>query len=390
MGIKTTAPYIARLLAVMSLSLSPVAQSWGSSNAPPPALLESINQNLTSFNIPGASITVIDDGKITWASGFGYADLSVRRAVTKDTLFQAASITKTLTSLAALKTLDKNQISLDAVVNDHLTRWQIPSNSFTEESPISFRMLLNHTGGISNPYPDGCCGPDYPLPSLIQVFRGEAPATNPPLVATYLPGSEYRYCNGCYAIIQGGLEDISGKDFGVLLNESVLRPAKMDSSKFDNEFFRADQSSIALPYDPDHVVFQNAPMRNPILSTGTLWTTASDLARFNLHLTEALSGSNDLIEQTLARELVLPSSTETRTLGFFIGNKDAQTQADGGYIWHTGSNIGYLTISIISKDGQHGAVILINVSPEWAARESPQFAFITETLAVINRYYDWP
>ena len=374
----------------MSLSLSPVAQSWGSSNAPPPALLESINQNLTSFNIPGASITVIDDGKITWASGFGYADLSVRRAVTKDTLFQAASITKTLTSLAAVKTLDKNQVSLDAVVNDHLTRWQIPSNSFTKESPISFRMLLNHTGGISNPYPDGCCGPDYPLPSLIQVFRGEAPATNPPLVATYLPGSEYRYCNGCYAIIQGGLEDISGKDFGVLLNESVLRPAKMDSSKFDNEFFRADQSSIALPYDPDHVVFQNAPMRNPILSTGTLWTTASDLARFNLHLTEALSGSNDLIEQTLARELVLPSSTETRTLGFFIGNKDAQTQADGDYIWHTGSNIGYLTISIISKDGQHGAVILINVSPEWDAREYPQFAFITETLAVINRYYDWP
>ena len=387
---KITVSYFARVLAIMSLLLSPVAQIWGSSNTPPTHLVESIKQNLASLQIPGASIAVIDEGKITWASGFGYADFSEGRAVTKDTLFQAASITKTLTSLAALKTLDKNQISLDAVVNDHLTRWQIPSNSFTEESPISFRMLLNHTGGISNPYPDGCCGPDYPLPSLIQVFRGEPPATNPPLVATYLPGSEYRYCNGCYAIIQGGLEDISGKDFGTLLNESVLRPAKMDSSKFDNEFFLSDRSSIALPYDPAHVVYQNAPMRNPILSTGTLWTTASDLARFNLHLTEALSGSNDLIEEALARGLVLPSSTETRALGFYIGNKDAQTQADGGYIWHTGSNIGYLTISIISKDGQHGAVILINVSPEWDAREYPQFAFITETLAVINRYYDWP
>ena len=382
--------YIARVLAVISLSLSPSAQIWGSGNTPPVALLEGINQNLASFDIPGASITVIDDGKIAWASGFGYADLSARRAVTQDTLFQAASITKTLTSLAALKTLDKNQISLDAVVNDHLTRWQIPSNSFTEESPISFRMLLNHTGGISNPYPDGCCGPDYPLPSLIQVFRGEPPATNPPLVATYPPGSEYRYCNGCYAIIQGALEDISGKGFEALLNESVLRPAKMDSSKFDNEFFLSDRSSIALPYDPDHVVYQNAPMRNPILSTGTLWTTASDLARFNLDLTKALDGGNDLIKEALARELVLPSSTETRTLGFYIGNKNAQTQADGGYIWHTGSNIGYLTISIISKDGQHGAVILINVSPEWDAREYPQFAFITETLAIINKYYDWP
>jgi CubicO group peptidase (beta-lactamase class C family) len=186
------------------------------------------------------------------------------------------------------------------------------------------------------------------------------------------------------------LEDISGKGFEALLNESVLKPAKMDASKFDNEFFLSDRSSIALPYDPDHVVYQNAPMRNPILSTGTLWTTASDLARFNLHLTDALDGGNDLIEEALARELMLPSSTETRTLGFYIGTQHAQTQADGGYLFHTGSNIGYLTISIISKDGQHGAAILINVSPEWDAREYPQFAFITETLAIINKYYDWP
>ena len=387
---KITVSYFARALATISLSLIPITQIWGSSNAPPALLVESIKQNLASLQIPGASIAVIDKGKITWASGFGYADLSEGRMVTKDTLFQAASITKTLTSLAALKTLDQKQISLDAAINDYLTRWQVPSNSFTEESPISFRMLLNHTGGISNPYPDGCCGPDYPLPSLIQVFRGEPPATNPPLVVTYPPGSKYRYCNGCYAIIQGALEDISGKDFEALLNESVLRPAKMESSKFDNEFFLADQSSIALPYGSDHVVYPNAPMRNPILSTGLLWTTASDLARFNLHLTEALSGGNDLIEEALARELVVPSSTETRTLGFYIGNKNAQTLEDGSYLFHTGSNIGYLTISIISKDGQHGVVILINVSPEWDAREYPQFAFITETLAVINEYYDWP
>ena len=131
-------------------------------------------------------------------------------------------------------------------------------------------------------------------------------------------------------------------------------------------------------------------MRNPILSTGLLWATASDLARFNLYVTEALNGDNDLISQVLARQLVLPSSTETRTLGFYIGNKDAGTQANGSYIWHTGSNIGYLTISIISMDGQHGAVILINVSPEWDAREYPQFSFITETLSEINEFYGWP
>jgi len=379
-----------RLWVIIALTLSPIPQSWALDGAPPVPLAEKIQQNLAAFHIPGASIAVIQRGEIAWASGFGYADLSEQRAVTKDTLFQAASITKTLTSLVTIKTLDQEQISLDAGVNDYLTRWQIPSNTLTSTSPVSFRMLLNHTGGISNPYPDGCCAPDYPLPSLIQVFRGEIPATNPPLVATSLPGSEYQYCNGCYAILQGALEDISGRDFNALLIQAVLNPAQMQSSRFDNEFFLVDDSSIALPYAPDHVVYENAPMRNPILSTGLLWATASDLARFNLYVTEALNGDNDLISQVLARQLVLPSSTETRTLGFYIGNKDAETQANGRYIWHTGSNIGYLTISIISMDGQHGAVILINVSPEWDAREYPQFSFITETLSEINEFYGWP
>jgi len=385
-----SAAFSVRLWVLLALTLSPISQVWALDGAPPVPLAEKIQQNLASFQIPGASIAVIQKGEVAWASGFGYADLSKQRAVTKDTLFQAESITKTLTSFATIKTLDQERISLDAAVNNYLTRWKIPSNTLTNAAPVSFRMLLNHTGGISNPYPDGCCAPDYPLPSLIQVFRGEAPATNPPLVAATLPGAEYQYCNGCYAILQGALEDISGRDFNALLIQAVLNPAQMKSSRFDNEFFLIDDSSIALPYAPNHVVYENAPMRNPILSTGLLWATASDLAQFNLYVIEALNGDTDLISQALARQLVLPSSTETRTLGFYIGNKNAETQADGEYIFHTGSNIGYLTISIISMDGQHGAVILINVSPEWDAREYPQFSFITETLSEINKFYGWP
>ena len=84
---KITVSYFARVVAIMSLLLSPVAQIWGSSNTPPTPLVESIKQNLASLQIPGASIAVIDEGKITWASGFGYADFSEGRAVTKDTLF---------------------------------------------------------------------------------------------------------------------------------------------------------------------------------------------------------------------------------------------------------------------------------------------------------------
>ena len=79
-----------RLWVIIALTLSPIPQSWALDGAPPVPLAEKIQQNLAAFHIPGASIAVIQRGEIAWASGFGYADLSEQRAVTKDTLFQAA------------------------------------------------------------------------------------------------------------------------------------------------------------------------------------------------------------------------------------------------------------------------------------------------------------
>jgi len=117
-----SAAFSVRLWVLLALTLSPISQVWALDGAPPVPLAEKIQQNLASFQIPGASIAVIQKGEVAWASGFGYADLSKQRAVTKDTLFQAESITKTLTSFATIKTLDQERISLDAAVNNYLTR----------------------------------------------------------------------------------------------------------------------------------------------------------------------------------------------------------------------------------------------------------------------------
>ena len=132
--------------------------------------------------IPGASIAVIKGGRIAWARGFGMADQERARPVTKDTLFQAQSITKVLTSLATVKLLASRQIALDEPVNRYLKQWTIPENKYTAKVPVTFRMLLNHTGALSNPYPDGCCGPFEPLPTVLQVLNGLPPATNDPVV----------------------------------------------------------------------------------------------------------------------------------------------------------------------------------------------------------------
>ena len=343
------------------------------------------------YGIPGASIAVVENGAIAWAQGFGVADLASSRPVTADTLFQAQSITKTLTALATVKLLAAKKIALDEPVNRYLTGWTIPENNYTATVPVSFRMLLNHTAALSNPYPDGCCGPKETLPTLQQVLRGIPPANNQPLTVERTPGSSFDYCNGCYTVLQPALESISKQSFRDLIQELVLTPAGMNQSTFNNRFFLNDTSTIAIPYDVDDQPHGRAPMRHPILSTGLMWSTASDLARFNIAFTQALNAKHKLISKGLAKQLSIPSSTASRSLGFFIGNRDAETSTQGRYLFHSGSGNGYLSLSIISLDGTNGAVFLINKAPNpWLTTDIPQYNFIKSSLKTINTAKKWP
>ena len=175
------------------------------------------------------------------------------------------------------------------------------------------------------------------------------------------------------------------------MQELVLTPAGMNQSTFDNTFFLNDTSTIAIPYDVDGKPHGRAPMRHPILSTGLMWSTASDLARFNLAFTKALNSGHSLIDQPLAKQLSIPSSTANRSMGFELGNRDADAKARGAYLFHSGTGNGAVSLSIISMDGNHGAVFLINKGPNpWLATNIPQYAFIKESLKVINIEAGWP
>ena len=378
------------LTAFVTVSSGLISQpGWANDRHSP--VQQRIEQLRQEHGIPGASVAVIEDGTIVWAKGFGVADLASGRPVTTDTLFQAQSITKTLTALATVKLLAAKQIALDEPVNRYLKSWVIPENDYSTKVPVSFRMLLNHTGALSNPYPDGCCGPTETLPTLQQVLRGRPPANNPPITVERVPGTRFDYCNGCYTVLQPALESISQQSFPALMQELVLTPAGMNRSTFNNNFFLNNKSTIAIPYDVDDQPHARAPMRHPILATGLMWSTATDLARFNLAFSNALNADHRLIKKDLARELTIPSSNANRSLGFFIGDRDADNKARGRYLFHSGSGNGYLSLSIISLNGKHGAVFLINKAPNpWLTTDIPQYAFIKSSLKAINTAYKWP
>ena len=121
------------------------------------------------------------------------------------------------------------------------------------------------------------------------MLRGLPPATNKPLTVERIPGTSFNYRQRCYTVLQPALAGDQPKTIPQL-----------------NEGVGQHPSRIAIPYDVDGKPHGRAPMRHPILSTGLMWSTAGDLARFSLAFTKALNAGHALIDQDLAEQLSIP------------------------------------------------------------------------------------
>jgi len=137
------------------------------------------------FNVPGASVAVIKDSAIHWAKGYGLADVETKRVVETTTLFQAASISKPVTAMAAVRLAQDGRLSLDADVNTILKSWHVPASELTRDGPVTPRSLFSHTSGAD----DGLGFPGYepsaPRPALVQILDGEAPSNVKKVVCSH-------------------------------------------------------------------------------------------------------------------------------------------------------------------------------------------------------------
>ncbi len=183
------------------------------------------------YHVPGVSIAVINDGKIEWAKGYGVLEEGSDAAVTTETRFQAASISKPVTAAAALALVRQGKLSLDEDVNRKLTAWKVPENEFTGTAKVTLRRLLSHTAGIvAHKHPG--YEATTALPTALQVLDGLKPATTAPIRVERVPGSAFQYSGGGYLVVQQLLSDVTGKAFPALMQELVLQPGKLTNSTF--------------------------------------------------------------------------------------------------------------------------------------------------------------
>ena len=304
----------------------------------------SLAERMAELHVAGLSIAYVHEGKIAWTRTYGATRFG-GPAVTPDTLFQAASISKPVTALAVLHLAQEGKLDLDRDVNLYLKSWKVPGSQ-----KVTLRQLLTHTAGISV---HGFRGYDLgtPLPSLIQMLDGQPPANSGAIRVVAEPGANWKYSGGGYLIIRQVLEDTTGQPFAKLMQDLVLKPIGMTRSSYDQPLAAARLAEAATPYDGDGKELTEGPHVYPEMAPDGLWTTPSDLARYVIEVQNALSGkANHVISPEMTRAMLTPSLAD-QGLGPVVVDD---------LFWHEGGNSGFQCLFAGFAKGGDGAVIMAN------------------------------
>lgn len=205
-------------------------------------------ERMKYYHVNGLSIAVIHNYKLEWAKGYGWADSAMQIPVTTQTLFQAASISKSLNAVGVLKLAQEKKINIHTDINSYLKSWQLPASKFTADKKVTVYNLLNHTAGLNV---HGFLGYEKgdSIPSIAQILNGEKPANSEAVRSYAVPGTKVEYSGGGVLISQLIVMDITREPYAKYQWDEVLKPLGMTHSFYTQPPPKNKTALLATGYD---------------------------------------------------------------------------------------------------------------------------------------------
>lgn len=313
---------------------------------------QQIERWMEKNNVPGLAACIVHQDRIVWSNGYGFANRTTKSPFTPDgTLFQIASITKTITATAIMQLRDRGLFALDDDVNAFLP-FSVRNPRHTER-PITFRHLLTHTSSIDD---DDCIYALYttgdPARSLEEVvtayFTPGGTLWRPSNFLKTAPGEKNSYSNAGFALLGYLIELIMERPLEDYLEENVFKPLKMYETSFyiaklDDErqarcytyaksakkqLCPGDGDGNLLPagVSPQPGFNEHALYSYPTLADGMLRTSVSQLANFMIAM---MNGGRFEGRQLLKSETVR-EMLSGREQGLAWAREDDYWGHDGG------------------------------------------------------------
>jgi len=332
-----------------------------------------ILERMEYYKVPGVSIAIVENGKIKWAKGYGYANTKTGTKVDANTLFQAGSISKPLAALSVLKLFENDSLELNKDVNYYLKDWQIPENRFTETKKVTLEKLLTHTAGMTVHGFLGYKQTDK-FPEIIDVLNGNGNTAK--IMVDTIPGSIWRYSGGGYTVMEKIVEDVSGTSFDNYMSKNILLPIGMENSTYQQPITKEFQNNISGAYNRNGELIKGLWHNYPEQAAAGLWTTPSDLAMYCIEIQDILKGKKDGILTKETVEIMLTKHKNDWGLGPSLKN-----EKDSLIFEHGGKNEGF-TNDMVAYAYQGNAVIIMTNADNGGQ-------LISEVKNAIFNYYNW-
>ncbi|MDP9726475.1 CubicO group peptidase (beta-lactamase class C family) [Priestia aryabhattai] len=228
-------------------------------------------EKIKEYNVNGSSFVVVHDGKVVVNKGYGYADKEKKIPVTKDTVFQIGSVSKTFTALAVMQQVDKGKLKLDQDVQKYLGGLQIPNQT---GKPLTLFDMLTYTSGVDFPDLTNITGPEYINDGILmkEFFSKHMPTVVRP------PGEVYTYDNVSFALAGFAVENVTNTPFSKYMEKNIFKPLDMKSTSMS---FTPDLlERMATHYGPtgDPIPTSGSGLRDT--PQGGILSTAEDMSKY--------------------------------------------------------------------------------------------------------------
>ncbi|WP_017584824.1 serine hydrolase domain-containing protein [Nocardiopsis ganjiahuensis] len=315
---------------------------------------------LERTDIPGAAVSVVHDGELLTARGYGHADTGTDGGEPvpvdpEDTLFRVGSVSKLFTATAMMQLVEEGRVDLDTDIHEYLD-FTVPTEF---DEPVTVRHLLTHTPGF-----------EERVAGLIlfdgsEADLGERLRTDPP-EQVYPPGTVPAYSNYGNALVGYIVERVSGTPFEEYVGEHVLEPAGMTSSTFVQPLPEPLRDRMAGGYEATGT--PAAPFETVTEApAGALTSSATDMARFMLAHMEQADREEELLEPGTLEQMHSPAldadslgtlaQGSRMTLGFFEEDRNGHR-----IIGHGGdTNYFHSEMQILPEEGT-GVFVTLNGS----------------------------
>jgi CubicO group peptidase (beta-lactamase class C family) len=304
---------------------------------------------MSELHVPGVSIAVIHHRAIVWSGEYGIADVSRHTPVTRETLFEAASMTKPVFACTVMKLVEQGKLDLDRPLSEYLEERALPDQP--SRSLITARMILSHTAGFPN-WRKGEEERDGPLPVLSR------------------PGSRFSYSGEGIFYLQRVIEKITGEPVAVLAKRTLFDAIGLAQTSY--VWTGRMDSLLAAGHAADGKFLMKTKYTHANAAY-TLYTTAREYAAFLVEILKKDRAapyllSHETVRAMLKHQVAVDARAPIGRPGRAKGSAvywglgwSINTTGEGDIIHHSGANrSGFRCFSQFSPGRGSGIVIMTN------------------------------